>query len=287
MPQPMNTVVVLVASPSDAAEERASVRDVVIDWSIDSGRRQQVVALPWLYERSAVPFMGARPQAIINAQAVDRADVVIAIFDSRLGTHTGADVSGTAEEIRRAIELDKPVHVYFSTENLPRDVDPDQLTALREFEGELRTQGLLGNYSDPLDLAGQVRNALQHDVDDRGWSEQAPAVARNAGARLIWEHQREREQKGLDKRGKMTYTTRNRLVVRNEGNVAADELKFDVVEPDAFARLDGPDLPVTLHPDSELSWSSVPIRSGTVSIEARWSEDGQTQTQTRTVTVGG
>jgi hypothetical protein len=66
-----------------------------------------------------VARVGNRPQAIINAQAVDRADIVVAFFDSRLGTSTGVDVSGTAEEINRAVDMGKPVHVYFSDEPLP------------------------------------------------------------------------------------------------------------------------------------------------------------------------
>lgn len=77
-----------------------------------------------VWERQAVPEVGGRPQALINSQAVDRADVVVAFFDSRLGSHTGVDVSGTAEEIHRATDLGKPVHVYFSNERLPRDTDP-------------------------------------------------------------------------------------------------------------------------------------------------------------------
>ena len=153
MPQAVNSVLVVIASPGDTAEERAGVRNALVDFSVTSGRRLGVVALPWLWERQAVPEMGARAQALLNSQAVDKADVVVAFFDSRLGSSTGVDVSGTAEEIHRAVELGKPVHVYFSDEPLPRDADLDQLVALRNFRAELESEGLLGTYSDALDLA--------------------------------------------------------------------------------------------------------------------------------------
>lgn len=161
---------VVVASPGDAAEERGSVRRELNDWNVRNGRRQHVALLPWLFERHAIPTMGGRPQALINSQAVDQADVVVAFFDRRLGTATGVDVSGTAEEIRRAIALGKPVHVYFSSEDLPRDVDIEQLTAFKDFKAELETNGLLGQYTDPSDLAGQVIRALEADIDEHGWS---------------------------------------------------------------------------------------------------------------------
>lgn len=78
MPTPMNGLLVLIASPMDTAEERAAVRNGLVDWNIQRGRREKVAVLPWLWERSAVPIMGDRPQALINSQAVDQADVVVA-----------------------------------------------------------------------------------------------------------------------------------------------------------------------------------------------------------------
>lgn len=170
MPEALTGVVIVVASPGDAGEERALLRDALVDWNISQGRRQGVALLPWLWDRHSGPQLGGRPQAIINRQAVDRSDVVVAVFDSRLGTATGVDVSGTAEEINRAADLGKPVHVYFSNEPLPRDVDPKQLAALSKFQKELSEKGLLGEYSDPQDLVGQVLRAVQYDVDEHGWA---------------------------------------------------------------------------------------------------------------------
>ncbi|MGC4942451.1 DUF4062 domain-containing protein [Kribbella sp. DT2] len=278
MPEPVNSVLVVVASPGDAAEERAAVRESLNDWSIKHGRRQGVVLMPWLYERHAVPAMGGRPQALINAQAVDQADIVVAFFDSRLGSSTGVDVSGTAEEIRRAVGAGKPVHVYFSTEPLPREADLDQLAALRAFKGELQQAGLLGEYSDPADLAGQIEYAVQHDITEHGWAGQLASTSR-VGAQLRWSHRQERELTGTDRNGKAKYRTRvNDLIVVNESSVAAEDLTFTVKSlagEEGLFHFDGPDGPVTVHPRSEMQWLLIPIQgAGTVKIDGRWTEGG-------------
>jgi hypothetical protein len=219
-----------------------------------------------------VAKVGDRPQAIINAQAVDKADVVVAFFDSRLGTATEVDVSGTAEEINRAADLGKPVHVYFSEEPLPRDVDGEQLQALRAFQAEMEQRGLMGRYADPADLVCQVVRAVESDVDEAGWADPSSRpTAENVGADLVWRHVHGREPKGLDKQGKMQYrTTANDLVVTNNGSVPAEELTFDLVAvgPTHFAFPESPEEPVTVHPHSSLSRTLIPTPS--------WGESGNT-----------
>lgn len=293
MPQPLNGVLVVIASPGDAVEERAVVRDRLNDWNVDRGRREKVALLPWLWERHAVPSLGDRPQALINAQAVDQADVVVAFFDSRLGTSTGVDVSGTAEEINRAVELGKPVHVYFSGEDLPRDVDPDQLKALAAFKAELGAKGLLGDYMDSSDLAGQVVRAIEADIAANGWASDPLGPARPSGSRLRWHHRHEREQKGFDKRGKVQYrTTANDLIVTNAGVASAEDLTFEVrpVGDTQFMMPEPPGEPVTVHPDSTMSWTLIPTPSwgsagSTVEITAQWREGSEAKGSTWTVAL--
>ncbi|ROQ16230.1 MULTISPECIES: DUF4062 domain-containing protein [unclassified Curtobacterium] len=289
MPTNVNSILILIASPGDTREERAAVRDAINDWSVQNAHRQNIVALPWLYERHAVAALGDRAQALINAQAVDRADVVVAFFDSRLGTHTGYDVSGTAEEIRRAAAVGKPVHVYFSSEDLPRDVDPKQLIALKDFKTALEQDGLLGDYSDPGDLAAQVTRALEHDVDDNGWGE-GSLPRRSSGADPAWEHVHLVDQVGFDRNGKMkTRTRRNDLVLRNLSEVDAEQFEF-TIEPvgsdDSHYRFEGPTELFTLFGESELQWSLITLM-GTMTFEvhATWIENGVRRERTRSFTT--
>ncbi|WP_343708396.1 hypothetical protein [Mycobacterium sp.] len=125
----------------------------------------QVVLLPRHWKSDGVPRLGgAGGQGVINEQLVDDADIVIALFDSRLGQATAEAVSGTAEEIQRAVDAGKHVHVWFSNEPIPRDADIDQLAALKKFRSDLGAQGLLGDYDSPTDLGYKVRNAIEDDV---------------------------------------------------------------------------------------------------------------------------
>lgn len=289
MPQNMNGVVIFIASPGDAAEERAALRDALTDWNITNGRRQGVTVMPWLWERHAIAQLGDRPQALINSQTVDQSDAVIAVFNSRLGAATGVDVSGTAEEINRASAQGRPVHVYFSTAPFPRDADLKQIAALQDFKKELSTKGLLGEYENPQDLIGQVLRAIQYDIDQNGWGETVPQPSKQEGARLTWRHDHRREAVGMDSKGKTKYRTKaNALVVRNEGDAAAENLTVEVEGINgAQVSFEGPDEPVTLHRDSELRWTCIPLRYGSVQVTAHWIEDGSPKKEIRTVSVTG
>jgi hypothetical protein len=283
----------LIASPGDTADERIAVSEALADWNAVRGRRQGAALLGWRYEKHAVPRLGKRPQEIINEQAVHQSDAVVAFFDSRLGTDTGVDVSGTAEEINKAADAGKPVHVYFSEEALPRSVDAAQIEALREFQEGLRDRGLLGFYTSPADLADQVIRALEDDLEMEGWSEAVSDVrSRPSGADLRWEHKQEREAKGLDRKGKMTYrTTRNELSVSNEGHAAAEGLTF-TVEPinGTVFHFEAVEEPFDLGPRSRMAWLLIPSggwgnTGRNVVVKAQWHEGGQAKSGEWTVTL--
>lgn len=284
MPELVTAVLVLIASPSDAVDERIAVSEALADWNAIRGRRESAALLGWRFERHAVPRLGGRAQEMINEQAVSKADAVVAFFDSKLGTNTGVDVSGTAEEINKAADAGKPVHVYFSREGLPRDVDPEQLQALKDFQARLEKRGLLGFYETPADLADQVIRALEHDLEAEGWSEDAAAAARTkpGGADLRWRHEHIKEPKGTDNKGNMKYrTVRNHLIVSNESAVKAERLTF-TVEPidDTQFHFDAVEAPVDLSGHSQMSWLLIAgggwgHAGNNVLVKADWREGNQ------------
>lgn len=294
MPQQMTGILVLIASPGDAVDERIAVSEALADWNVLRGRRQDAALLGWRYEKHAVARLGGRPQEVINEQAVNQSDAVVAFFDARLGTQTGIDVSGTAEEINRAADSGKPVHVYFSVEDLPRNIDTDQIEALRAFQDGLQERGLVGYYKSPADLADQVVRALENDLETEGWAEVAASSSRSkpGGAELRWEHKREREAKGLDRRGNMTYrTTRNELIVSNDGRVAAQRLTFTVEAIDGTVfHFDPVKEPFDLGPRSRMAWLLIPSgglnnTGRNVLIRAQWYEGDQVKVGDWTVAL--
>lgn len=232
MPFVAHVLRVLIASPGDTRDERDAVERALHEWNASRAAREQVVLLPRRWETNAIPVLGGSGQGAINKQLLDNADVVIALFDSRLGQATEDAVSGTAEEIERADAAGKQVHVYFSDEPLPRDVDADQLVALRDFKQALQAKGLLGSYADPGDLAGQVRNAVEHDLEElhlgaaEARSSQAPPPDERAVLRAEYLFDREQAQ---DTKGRLKMkTVRTRLRVTNHGTARATAVRLDL-----------------------------------------------------------
>jgi len=93
---PLNALVVrvFIASPSDTVNARRALRQTLEDWNSDHAEHDKIMLLPILWERDATPEVGDPPQAIINRQLVDVADMLIGVFRTRLGTPTGEAESG-------------------------------------------------------------------------------------------------------------------------------------------------------------------------------------------------
>jgi len=93
--------------------------------------------------------MGDRAQATINKQILGDADILIAIFWTRIGTPTGVAASGTVEEITEHISAGKPTMLYFSSAPVrPDSVDEEQFRSLRTFKKSIQesNNGLYEEY---------------------------------------------------------------------------------------------------------------------------------------------
>lgn len=153
---------VLIASPSDVPEERAIVREAVYEWNTIHSNQIGIVLLPIGWELDVFPELGDRPQEIINTQIVNDADLLIAIFWSRLGTPSGENLSGTAEEIQLFIDNNKPAMVYFGEKSLPYDSDLKQISEVKKFKTYCQSKGVTKTYRALTELKEQlVRNITQ------------------------------------------------------------------------------------------------------------------------------
>lgn len=290
MPFHATVVQVLIASPGDTQAERTAILSQASRWNGRHGRGRAFVLSPWLYELHSTPILGDRPQAIINSQGVDKSDVVVAVFAARIGSATGVDISGTVEEINRAREKGIPVHVYFSDAGLPRDVDAEQLGKLREFQKSLETQGLYASYGDEQDLARQVIDALEFDLDA---FEAVPAPEAPSGVDLRVTHEHKKEQSGMDKNNKVKYrhTVRD-LVVTNSGTVTAEDLQL-LIESSSDSALhietvttDGWTEARDLPGRSSFGFRCFPkARRVNADVTARWLEGGEERSQKFSVMV--
>ncbi len=172
MSYPANVYRVMIASPSDVPAERDIIRNAIHEWNAAHSATRRIALLPVGWETNTAPMLGGRPQEIINKQILRDADLLVAVFWSRLGTSTGKDASGTVEEIREHMAAGKPTMVYFSRAKIPEGAgDTDQLAALKAFTDECKKLGLVSSYeSAEAFRALFIRQLAQHLNDGEKFS---------------------------------------------------------------------------------------------------------------------
>jgi hypothetical protein len=142
----MSRINIAIASPGDVRDEHNAVPNVFNRWN---EANSDAFLHPKMWEMSA-PALGDHPQHILNPKILDESDLLVAIFWTKLGTPTPTANSGTVEEIREFIRKKGAgrVMVYFCKRSLPHDVDPAELARLREFQTQMRSQGVYYEYVD-------------------------------------------------------------------------------------------------------------------------------------------
>ncbi|QNG37882.1 hypothetical protein F1C76_15990 [Geodermatophilaceae bacterium NBWT11] len=288
-------VQVLIASPGDTGAARTVIRTAIEDWNALNSEATKIAFQPRLWERDVLPGVGAHPQAIINQQLVDKADVLIGTFWTRLGTATETDASGTAEEIRRSHDARKPTLIYFSSQPVvPGSVDPEQYARLLKFQEELKSRSIYDSYDSEAELSRKVtahltliaREYFAKDVSAFSVVTSTPRTVPRANP--IGSARSEREMTGVDNKGKPKFSTRYHFVITNQGTAAAENLIFEFVP---LAEGDDPPEPYNITPVSRLapggslSWSLMAHMGSAFQWDAiiRWEEDGNPYEETQTV----
>jgi hypothetical protein len=157
----------MIASPGDVEAERNIAREVVHEWNVIHAEHRKLVLLPIGWDSHASPLMGARPQEIINRQVLDKGDLLVGIFWTRIGTATGEYASGTVEEIERHVDGGKPAMLYFSNRPAhPDSVDPQQYAQLKAFRETCKQKGLCELYENLSDFKEKFFRHLQLKLND-------------------------------------------------------------------------------------------------------------------------
>jgi hypothetical protein len=165
MSYPARVFRILIASPSDVEEERDIAVRVIQEWNDLNSAERQIVLLPLRWETHSAPEYGKRPQEVINRQVVDKCDILLGIFWSRIGSPTGESMSGTLEEIERVAKAGKLVMLYFSQTKLnPDDIELDQLSKLREFKKNTFPKGLIEKYSSIIEFRDKMAKQLEIQI---------------------------------------------------------------------------------------------------------------------------
>lgn len=157
-----NVLRVMIASPGDVAEERKAVTEDLLRWNDANAFARKLVLLPVKWETHSTPQQGDHPQAIINRQLLDNADIMVAIFGTRIGTPTEGYISGTVEEIKKHVAAGKTAKIYFSDVPVPpSSLDPEQYAQLQAFRRECQTTGLYATFGS----VEQLRTDFGHHLD--------------------------------------------------------------------------------------------------------------------------
>lgn len=270
-----NVLYVMIASPGDVAEAREAVYRALSRWNESNTRNRGVVLVPLRWETGSVPELGDHPQSIINRQLLHDADIVVALFGSRVGSATPTAISGTVKEIEHAIESGKPVHLYFSTAPHANDVDLDELRALRDFRTALQERGLYGTFNSTDELTAHVWQAIEHDISQMGLGSPDAAAPPRSGVDILVQAGSEQQPK-QDSKGRLRYETRSWIDVMNRGDMDAEQLSISSVDPGVI--FVGPEKPRTLHAGQSQRFAYLETwGAGDPQFKVAWVENGESR----------
>ncbi len=174
MPQTKTGLRIFVASSSDVKQERNTLKKVVtkLDNRYDrQGLDLQVIA----WEDNVRPDFGFDPQDVINRQInFDLIDIFIGIVWSRIGTSTPRALSGTVEEVNRALDARRRTGRPWSTlfylcdrPYLPSTNDEaKQWEEARKFKNWINSNSLNRHYQENDEFEDLLENDLSMAVDD-------------------------------------------------------------------------------------------------------------------------
>jgi hypothetical protein len=228
----------LISTPSDVLPQHLSeIRKVISQWNINSGESVGLVILPVLWTEHAVAEFGDRPQALLNTQIVKDADLGIAIFRDKLGTPTGAAVSGTAEEIQTLAGAGKLIGVFFDETGRPPLADKNARTEfdrLMEYRTELQASALTFSFKNSTDLVSCVNNFLSKVARDMLESSKTSIDISDSAPQVL--DPGEGVWPSGEKDGKKSY-----LVLENKSSFPADikQIEFTDLPLNALFRASG------------------------------------------------
>lgn len=174
---PATVYQIMFASPSDIEEEIQAAFQVLNHWNSLHSEQSKIVLLPLHWSISSYPAMGKHPQKILDEQVVEKSDLLICIFGTRLGSPTDTEISGSVEEIKEHRKAGKDVMVFFkrSVDDITT-VDPQQLQSIKDFKESIKNDVLWCEFSDVADFKNKLSDALQRYVSEHWFEKAIPTI---------------------------------------------------------------------------------------------------------------
>ena len=167
-----NVYQIMIGAPSDIIEEIQMACETINRWNTLNSEQYKIVLLPLHWSINSYPSAGNRPQHFLNQQLVEKSDLLICIFGTRIGTPTGKDISGTVEEFKEHVKVGKNVMMFFknTAENVS-SLDPQQLQQLNEFKQSIKESVLWWDYQKAENFKDLLFSKLQLYINDNCLSE--------------------------------------------------------------------------------------------------------------------
>lgn len=163
----MKVVSVFISSPSDVAEEREIVNEVLQQINEIKGASLGYEFTPLRWENDVSSSFGQAPQDIIDRDIGDDYDVFLGIMSTRFGSPTSKSNSGTEHEFTRALERKREtpnsIEILFFFQDpgfSGRRIDADELKKVENFKSEISDEGLYKVYRSTQDFKAQLTTNL-------------------------------------------------------------------------------------------------------------------------------
>lgn len=152
----------MIVSPSDILEEREITKSVLYRWNELNSRFHNIVFSILGYDINAHADSGRHPQESLNLQLLEQADLIIAIFWTKLGTPTTEYSSGSVEEITKHIEQGKKALIYFSNKQVsPNDFNSEQYQKLQEYKKSIQGSTFYKSFSTEDEFKSLLNDDIQ------------------------------------------------------------------------------------------------------------------------------
>jgi hypothetical protein len=157
---------VFIASPSDVVIERDHVEIILHEWNTLNSQKRKIILQPVRWEKNVYSEFSGTPQEIINKQILERTDILVAIFHSKIGSPTKNYDSGTVEELKTHITTGKPAMVFFSKEPINQDcINYEQLGMLDSFKEWCKNCSVYFEYNSKEEFKDLFRNQITLKVN--------------------------------------------------------------------------------------------------------------------------
>ena len=234
----------LISAPGDIPlESLTTIRKAISQWNCNYGQQFSLNVLPISWTEHAVAEFGDRPQALLNKQIVDDADLAIALFRDRLGTPTGEAESGTAEEIKVLAEAGKQIAILVDSSPRTPLTGPalKERQRLEDYLDKLYNQALILKYADNSGLIGHINNFLSRSASQfQQNAEQAKKETPHENnfdpSEGVWPSAEVHERAVSDSKGQITTKRKWELVLNNTSHGPAKNVDFvfEGLSPNAF-----------------------------------------------------